>query len=87
MIDFTFYSPTEFVFGKNTEEKTGQLALRYGASKALVIYGGGSAVKSGLLGRVENALQAQGITTVLMGGVRPNPTDSKVYVGRETVER
>lgn len=87
MIDFTFYSPTEFVFGKNTEEKTGQLALRYGASKALVIYGGGSAVKSGLLGRVENALQAQGITTVLMGGVRPNPTDSKVYEGIETVKR
>ena len=46
MIDFTFYSPTEFVFGKDTEEKSGQLAKRYGASKALVIYGGGSAVKS-----------------------------------------
>lgn len=81
MIDFTFYSPTEFVFGKNTEEKTGQLALRYGAKRALVIYGGGSAVRSGLLDRVTKALEEQGIQTVTTGGVRPNPTDDKVYEG------
>ena len=81
MIDFTFYSPTEFVFGKNTEEKTGQLAQRYGAKRALVIYGGGSAVRSGLLDRVTKALEEQGIQTVTTGGVRPNPTDDKVYEG------
>lgn len=87
MIDFTFYSPTEFIFGKNTEEKAGQLALRYGAGRALVIYGGGSAVKSGLLARVTAALKAAGVETVEMGGVRPNPTDGKVYEGIDLVRK
>lgn len=87
MIDFTFYSPTQFVFGQNTEEKTGQLAKQYGATKALVVYGGGSAVKSGLLDRVISALNAEGITTVTLGGVKPNPTDDKVYEGIEIVKK
>lgn len=87
MIDFTFYSPTEFVFGKSTEEQTGKLAKQYNATKALVVYGGGSAVRSGLLDRVCNSLQAVGISTVCMGGVRPNPTDDKVYEGIDIVRK
>ncbi len=87
MIDFTFYSPTEFVFGRNTENKAGQLAKRYGAKKVLVVYGGGSAVRSGLLARVDDALKAAGLQTVQMGGVRPNPTDDKVYEGIELARR
>lgn len=87
MIDFTFYSPTEFVFGRNTENKAGQLSKQYNASKALVVYGGGSAVKSGLLNRVTTSLQSEGINVTTMGGVRPNPTDDKVYEGIELVRR
>lgn len=87
MIDFTFYSPTEFVFGKNTEDKAGQLSKQYNANKALVVYGGGSAVKSGLLDRVTTSLQSEGINFTTMGGVRPNPTDDKVYEGIEIVKR
>lgn len=87
MIDFTFYSPTEFVFGKDTENKTGQLAKQYGAKKALILYGGGSAVKSGLLDRVKASLEAEGLEYVTMGGVRPNPTDDKVYEGIDTVRK
>lgn len=85
MIDFTFYSPTEFVFGKNTEEQTGTLAARYGAKKALVVYGGQSAKKSGVLDRVMASLSAQGIATAELGGVRPNPTDDMVYTGIKKV--
>ncbi len=81
MIDFTFYSPTEFVFGKDTENRTGELARQYGAHKVLIIYGGGSAVRSGLLARVTAAVEQQGLEHVTMGGVRPNPTDPKVYEG------
>ncbi len=87
MIDFTFYSPTEFVFGRNTEEKAGQLAKRYGAHKVLVVYGGGSAIKSGLLERVVNSLQSSALEVVTMGGVHPNPTDDKVYEGIDIVRR
>lgn len=87
MIDFTFYSPTEFVFGKNTEEKAGNLAKQYGAGKVLIMYGGASAVKSGLLEKVKNAIAAEGLDFVTMGGIRPNPTDDKVHEGIETVKK
>lgn len=83
MTDFEFYSPTQFVFGKQTEQKVGQLAKQYGATKALVVYGGGSARKSGLLDRVFKSLEEAGVAYVEMGGVRPNPTEAKVYEGIE----
>jgi alcohol dehydrogenase YqhD (iron-dependent ADH family) len=81
MIDFTFYSPTEFVFGRETENKAGQMAKQYGAGKVMIVYGGGSAVKSGLLDRVKQSLDAAGISHCELGGVQPNPTDKKVYEG------
>ena len=43
MENFTFYSPTYFVFGKDTEREAGALAKRFGASKVLVHFGGKSA--------------------------------------------
>lgn len=81
MNNFTFYSPTQFVFGKDTEKEVGSLARQYGAKKVMVVYGGQSAKKSGLLDRVTDNLHAAGIDLVLLGGVRPNPTDKKVYEG------
>ena len=87
MIDFSFYSPTEFVFGHDTDSKAGTLAKQYGASKVLIIYGGGSAVKSGLLDRVKHSLDTEGISHCEMGGVRANPTDKKVYEGIDIARR
>lgn len=81
MNNFTFHSPTEFVFGKGTEAQVGTLCKKYGATKVLVVYGGQSAKKSGLLDRVIAALSAEGLNTVELGGVKPNPTDPKVYEG------
>ena len=81
MLDFSFYSPTEFVFGRNTEAKAGQLAQQYGAKKVMIVYGGGSAVKSGLVGRIQASLNEVGIPYVEMSGVCPNPTDDKVREG------
>ena len=46
MKDFMFYSPTEYVFGRGVEMKTGELAARHSGSRALVVYGGGSDVRS-----------------------------------------
>lgn len=53
MDNFTFYSPTYFVFGKGTEAQTGELVKRYGGHKVLIHYGGGSVKRSGLLDRVK----------------------------------
>lgn len=83
MNNFVFYSPTEFVFGKATEMQVGALARKHGARKVMIVYGGGSVVRSGLLDRVKQSLQEAGIEYCLMGGVQPNPVDTKVYEGIE----
>ena len=49
MNNFIFYSPTEFVFGRDTEAQTGALVQKYGARKVMIVYGGGSVIRSGLL--------------------------------------
>lgn len=87
MNNFTFYSPTEFVFGKGTEMQTGELVRKYGASKVLIVYGGGSVVRSGLLERVRQTLAQTGIPCLELGGVQPNPIDTKVYEGIDLCRR
>lgn len=73
MKDFIYYAPAKVVFGKNAEEKTGECAREYG-KRALVVYGKGSVVKSGLLDRVTASLKKAGVEYCLYGGARPNPT-------------
>lgn len=85
MDNFNFYSPTEFVFGKDRENECGELVKKYGGTKVLIHYGGGSAVRSGLIDRVKASLDAAGIPHVELGGVKPNPHDSLVYKGIEIV--
>lgn len=85
MENFTFYSPTEFVFGRETENEVGKLAKKYGASKVLLVYGGQSAKKSGLLDRAINSLEDEGIEVFTLGGVKPNPRTDKVYEGIDIV--
>ena len=81
MDNFTFYSPTYFDFGKDTEQDAGKLVKRFGGSKVLIHYGGGSVVRSGLLDRVKASLEAEGISYVELGGVKPNPRSGLVYEG------
>ncbi|MGL5512990.1 MAG: iron-containing alcohol dehydrogenase, partial [Sporomusa sp.] len=83
MNNFTFYTPTYFVFGKGTEQSAGQYVKQFGGSKVLIHYGSGSVVKSGLLGRVKASLDAEGINYVELGGVQPNPKSGLVYQGIE----
>ncbi|MCD8092171.1 MAG: iron-containing alcohol dehydrogenase [Bacteroides sp.] len=81
MNNFVFYSPTEFVFGRDTEMQVGALARKHGARKVMIVYGGGSVVRSGLLDRVKQSLQEAGIEFCEMGGIQPNPVDTRVYEG------
>lgn len=81
MDSFSFYSPTEFVFGQNTETKVGELVKKYGGSRVLVHYGSGSAIRSGLLARVTDSLRQAGLTFFELGGVKPNPRDTKIREG------
>ena len=83
MNNFTFYSPTYFVFGKDEENNAGKYVKRFGGSKVLIHYGGGSVVRSGLLDRVKASLCSEGLSFVELGGVKPNPRSGLVYEGIE----
>ena len=83
MENFNFYSPTEFVFGTEGELKAGEMVKKYGGSRVLVHFGSNSAKKSGLLDRVCQSLQDEGLFYVLLGGVKPNPRDTLIYEGIE----
>lgn len=83
MLNFNFYSPTRFIFGRGAENQAGEQVLAQGTKKALVVYGGGAAVKSGLLARVTASLEEKGVAHMLLGGVQPNPRASLVRRGIE----
>ncbi len=74
MHSFTFYSPTEVVFGPDTELQAAELVQKYGGSRVLVVYGGGSVQRSGLLERVTKVLTDAGLAVECYGGAKPNPT-------------
>lgn len=81
MINFEFETPTKYVFGQGVTERVATEAKAAGMRKPMIVFGKGSVVRSGLLDRVKNALDKEGIPYVLLGGVQPNPTDDKVYEG------
>ena len=73
MHSFMFCMLTEIIFGQGAEEKTAEAVKRYGGRRALVVFGGGSVKKSGLLARVERGLLAADILFAEFGGAQPNP--------------
>ena len=81
MKDFNYYSPTQVVFGRQSEEAVADLVKKYGGTKVLVHYGGGSAKRSGLLDKILRLLDEGGVAHVELGGVVPNPLLSMVYRG------
>ena len=87
MNNFEYFLPTRFAFGRGVENETGRLLKELGATKVLIHYGGGSAVRSGLIGRIEKSLADAGIQYVELGGVQPNPRDTKVYEGIALVKK
>ena len=87
MIAFDYCTPTEYVFGPDTETRAGELSKEKLGNRLLIVYGGGSAERSGLLGRVRRSLTDAGIQFKELGGVKPNPTDDLVYQGIELCRR
>ncbi len=81
MFNFNYYAPTKVIFGKGTEAEAGKLVKAFRGTKALIHYGSGSVVRSGLLERVKASLDAEGIPYAELGGVVPNPRLSLVYEG------
>ena len=86
MRNFEYYTPTKVYFGKGEEERVGTILKGLGVKKVMVLYGGHSAKKSGLLDRVEQSLQEASVAYVLRGGVHPNPllshTRESIAIGK-----
>ena len=73
MQPFEFYLKTEVVFGAGKEDQVARLVQKHGGSRVLVVYGGGSCVRSGLLDRICGQLTDAGLSWETFGGVQPNP--------------
>lgn len=84
MQNFVYYAPTEVIFGKGVEADTGRAAKKWGATRVLLVYGGGSVRKSGLLQRIRQALEDENIYWEELGGVKPNP---RLSLAEEGVQR
>lgn len=80
---FEYFCPTHIFFGSGTETQVGSHAADHGASRVLVVYGGQSAVKSGLLDRVLSSLDQAGLVHSSLGGVHPNPRLTLAKTGVE----
>ncbi len=83
MNDFVFQSPTRFVFGRGYADKAGEEVAALGAKRVLLVCGGGSVVRTGLLSRVAASLEGAGVAHVELPGVRPNPEVGLVRRGIE----
>jgi alcohol dehydrogenase len=80
MIDFTFHNPTKIVFGRSSEEVIGKEVRKLG-DRVLLVYGGDTVVRLGILDKVTRSLAAEGVEYVELGGVRPNPRLGSVEEG------
>ncbi|MDE7438178.1 MAG: iron-containing alcohol dehydrogenase [Muribaculaceae bacterium] len=81
MENFVFCSPTEFIFGKETQKQAGEALKKYGAKKVMIVYGSERIRENGLLKEVEDSISAEGIEFCEFGGIAPNPTADSVYAG------
>ena len=70
MLNFDFYNPTHIVFGKDRLDELDALVPK--DAKVLITYGGGSAVRSGLIDRIVKALGNRKVEQ--FGGIEPNPS-------------
>ncbi|MGZ4106979.1 MAG: iron-containing alcohol dehydrogenase [Tumebacillaceae bacterium] len=71
--NFAYYNSTKLIFGKGQLEALRTELPQYGASKVLVVYGGGSIKRSGLYDNVMSILNEMGLSVFEMSGVEPNP--------------
>ncbi len=82
MLDFTFQLPTRIIFGRNRLEKIGG-EIKKNANRVLLVYGGGSIIRSGLYDRIIEMLKDNGIFFAELSGVQPNPRIDSVRQGVE----
>ncbi len=71
-MEFQYCLPVNLLFGRGKTDMIGKEAAKYG-KKALIVTGGSSSKKSGLLDRVRERLEAEKIENSVFDEVTPNP--------------
>jgi alcohol dehydrogenase len=79
MNNFTYRNTTELIFGRGVEEQVGLKVAEYGSRVLVCSYG--DAGTSGIVDRVCQRLAANGLFTVMLSGIKPNPTLQSVQEG------
>ena len=74
MINFDFNIRTKLYFGEGKKYIVGDLLKEYNVKKVAIVFGRGFVRSSGLLDIVLKSLDDNGISYLLLEGVRPNPT-------------
>jgi len=80
MATTVFQTPIKLVFGAGTIAKVGEEAALLG-KRALVVIGGSSARKTGLLDKVSSDLKAHGVEVLVYEGITPNPKATDIDSG------
>ncbi|MEZ5360098.1 MAG: iron-containing alcohol dehydrogenase [Candidatus Zixiibacteriota bacterium] len=74
---FTFYLPTKLIFGPGKLDQVGVEAIKLG-KRALIVTGKRSASAHGIINRVTDYLEREGVEAVIFDKVEPNPRTSTV---------
>lgn len=85
-MEFQYYLPVNLVFGRGKADVIGERAAALG-TRALIVTGGSSTRKSGLLDRAIKQLENHGVSYVLFDKAEPNPLTTIVWKGAETARR
>jgi 1,3-propanediol dehydrogenase/alcohol dehydrogenase len=80
---FTLRSPQEIVFGWGAIEEVAELARRYGLSRPLVVVGGGSLRRRGVLERLLGQLEEVVGDVALLERIEHDPSVETIDGGRE----
>lgn len=81
-MQFNYNLPVNIIFGRGKAKEVGTQTAKYG-TKALIVTGGTSTKKSGLLERTIALLKTASIDSVVFDEVTPNPLTTTVYKGAE----
>lgn len=83
---FHYHLPVNLIFGQGEIRQIGQRAAALG-TRALIVTGGGSTKRSGLLEKTKALLEESGVSSIVFDKVTPNPLTTIVYEGaRQAIE-
>ncbi|MEJ2696643.1 MAG: iron-containing alcohol dehydrogenase [Candidatus Sulfobium sp.] len=85
-MNFEFQNPTHLIFGGGVLNRLGEVVSAHG-KHALLVTGGGSVKKTGVLDRAIDSLKSAGVSVAECPGVEPNPRISSVRRGADIARK